>query len=86
MEEIVFRDAKEAQEGIGLEASSPRIQRGLKQAGEFWRAEDGGAADFRGSVMENFAGDQAACTAVRNWIWADQTSRPIASSFSRFSS
>ncbi len=41
------------------EGQRPRIQRGLKQAGEYWRAEDGDATVFAGFVRENFAGDQA---------------------------
>jgi predicted neuraminidase len=36
-----------------------RLRRGLKQVGEFWRAEDGDAAVFEGFVRRNFAGDQA---------------------------
>ncbi len=36
----------------------PRIQRGLKQVAEFWRAEDGDPATFEAYVRENFAGDQ----------------------------
>ncbi|MBI5388653.1 MAG: hypothetical protein HZA90_28665 [Verrucomicrobia bacterium] len=34
-----------------------RAQRGLRQAGQFWRAEDGGAAVFEAFARENFAGD-----------------------------
>jgi hypothetical protein len=37
-----------------------RIERGLKQVGEFWRAEDGGAPEFEAFVRSNFAGDRAA--------------------------
>jgi hypothetical protein len=35
-----------------------RIQRGLKQVAEFWRAEDGDPATFEAYVRENFAGDE----------------------------
>jgi hypothetical protein len=40
------------------EQQRPRIQRGLKQVAEFWRAEDGDQAAFEGHVRQNFAGDQ----------------------------
>jgi hypothetical protein len=36
-----------------------RLHRGLQQAEEFWRPEDGGAAEFEDFVRSNFAGDQA---------------------------
>src|SRR5215471_14658431 len=39
------------------EAARPRLQRGLKQVAEFWRAEDGDAAGFEAFVRESFAGD-----------------------------
>jgi hypothetical protein len=42
------------------EAERGRLVRGLKQAGEFWRAEDGDRAAFEDFVRHNFAGDQAA--------------------------
>jgi hypothetical protein len=35
-----------------------RVERGLRQVAEFWRAEDGDAAAFEGFVSTNFAGDQ----------------------------
>jgi len=41
------------------ENQKPRLQRGLQQAGRFWRAEDGDAAAFEAFVRKNFAGDQA---------------------------
>lgn len=41
------------------EAQRPAIQRGLRQAAAFWRAEDGTAADFETFARENFAGDKA---------------------------
>jgi len=37
----------------------PRLERGLHQVAEFWRAEDGDAAAFEQFVRTNFAGDQA---------------------------
>ena len=40
------------------EAQRERVRRGLKQVGEFWRAEDGDQADFESFVRANFAGDQ----------------------------
>ncbi|MFB3825736.1 MAG: hypothetical protein ACE15B_03170 [Bryobacteraceae bacterium] len=42
------------------ESQRPRVQRGLKQVSEFWRASDGGAAVFEEFVRGNFAGDQKA--------------------------
>jgi hypothetical protein len=41
------------------EAQRPRIQRGLAQVAEFWRAEDGDESAFDAFVTSNFAGDQA---------------------------
>ncbi|MFN0156787.1 MAG: hypothetical protein ACKVRP_01795 [Bacteroidota bacterium] len=35
-----------------------RIQKGLRQVADFWRAEDGDATAFSEFVMANFAGDQ----------------------------
>ncbi len=40
------------------DAQRERIQRGLKQVGEFWRAEDGDQTAFEAFVRANFAGDQ----------------------------
>jgi len=40
-------------------AQQARIERGLKQVAEFWRAEDGDAGVFESFVQANFAGDQA---------------------------
>ncbi len=40
------------------EGQRARLQRGLKQAGEFWRAEDGNQQVFEEFVRANFAGDQ----------------------------
>ena len=42
------------------ETQRPRIQRGLKQAGGFWRAEDGSTADFEAFARAQFAGDAKA--------------------------
>lgn len=41
------------------EAQKPRVQRGLHQVQEFWRAGDGDAAVFEEFVLANFSGDQA---------------------------
>jgi len=46
------------------EAQRPRIQRGLKQVADFWRAEDGDAAAFEDCVRTNFAGDQTTLDAL----------------------
>ncbi len=55
------------QAASGLEASlieqygegqRDRIQQGLRQVGDFWRAEDGDQAAFEDFVQTNFAGDQ----------------------------
>ena len=46
------------------EGQRQRVQRGLKQASEFWRAEDGGASVFEAFVRGNFAGDQPALDAL----------------------
>ncbi len=42
------------------EPQRPRVERGLTQALEFWRTEDGDAGEFEAFVNLNFAGDQAA--------------------------
>ncbi len=42
------------------ESQRARIQRGLKQISEFWRASDGDQAAFEEFVGKNFAGDQTA--------------------------
>ncbi len=41
------------------EGQRGRIERGLRQAGQFWRSEDGDGAEFESFARENFAGDQA---------------------------
>lgn len=46
------------------EAQRPRVQRGLKQVAEFWRAEDGDQQTFEAFVRANFAGDQATLDAL----------------------
>jgi len=46
------------------EVQRPRIQRGLKQVADFWRAEDGDAAAFEDCVRTNFAGDQTTLDAL----------------------
>jgi len=48
------------------ESQKPRVQRGLKQVGEFWRAEDGDAAIFEDFTRTNFAGDQATLDTMFN--------------------
>jgi hypothetical protein len=48
------------------EGQHERIQRGLKQVSEFWRADDGKAADLEEFVGTNFAGDQAALDTMFN--------------------
>lgn len=40
------------------EAQRSRLQRGMKQVAQFWRAEDGGQAEFESLVRTHFAGDQ----------------------------
>jgi hypothetical protein len=42
------------------ESQRLRIQRGLKQASAFWRAEDGSAADFEAFARMHFAGNDKA--------------------------
>src|SRR5271165_971057 len=44
----------------------PRIQRGLHQMSEYWRAQDGAAAAFEEFVRTNFAGDAATLDAMFN--------------------
>jgi hypothetical protein len=48
------------------EAQRERLTRGLRQASEFWRQEDGDAAAFEEFVRANFAGDQAALDTMFN--------------------
>ena len=44
----------------------PRLDRGLHQVAEFWRAEDGDATVFEEFVRTNFAGDQATLDTMFN--------------------
>jgi hypothetical protein len=44
----------------------PRLERGLHQVAEFWRADDGDAAVFEDFVRTNFAGDQATLDTMFN--------------------
>ena len=43
-----------------------RIERGLRQVAQFWRAEDGNAASFEDFGSSNFAGDQATLDTMFN--------------------
>lgn len=45
-------------------ADTDRMERGVRQAGALWRAEDGNEADFKAFAMEYFAGDEADRTAL----------------------
>src|SRR5262245_24738157 len=47
-------------------AQLPRIERGLRQAAEFWREEDGDALAFEDFARANFAGDQATLDTIFN--------------------
>jgi hypothetical protein len=48
------------------EAQRSRIERGLRQVAQFWRAEDGDAAAFERFVTTNFAGDAQTLDALFN--------------------
>ena len=48
------------------ESQSARVQKGLKQVADFWRAEDGDAAAFEEFVRTNFAGDQTTLDVMFN--------------------
>jgi len=48
------------------EAQRARLQRGMKQVAQFWRAEDGDQAAFEELVRTHFAGDQQALDALFN--------------------
>ena len=48
------------------EGQRARVERGLRQVAEFWRAEDGDAAVFEEFVRANFAGDQATLDTMFN--------------------
>jgi hypothetical protein len=43
-----------------------RLQRGLRQVAEFWRADDGDAATFEDFVRSNFAGEQVTLDTMFN--------------------
>ncbi len=48
------------------ESQRARVQRGLHQAAEFWRAEDGDASAFDDFARANFAGDEATLDTMFN--------------------
>ncbi|MGB7845774.1 MAG: hypothetical protein WBL63_09185 [Candidatus Acidiferrum sp.] len=48
------------------EGQRPRVERGLRQVAEFWRAEDGDATVFEVFVRNNFAGDQGTLDTMFN--------------------
>ena len=48
------------------EAQRPRLQRGMKQVAQFWRAEDGDEAAFEDVVRTHFAGDATTLDALFN--------------------
>jgi hypothetical protein len=48
------------------EAQRARLQRGMKQVADFWRAEDGDQAAYEDLVRTHFAGDQASLDALFN--------------------
>jgi hypothetical protein len=48
------------------EAQKARLQRGMKQVAQFWRAEDGDQAAFEELVRTHFAGDAVALDALFN--------------------
>ncbi|HYT33104.1 MAG TPA: hypothetical protein VEO37_10950, partial [Thermoanaerobaculia bacterium] len=58
MNEAIVRLEKELTARYG-EAVRPRLSRGLKQAVQFWRPEDGDSAAFETFARANFAGEEA---------------------------
>ena len=48
------------------EAQRARLQRGMKQVAQFWRADDGDNAAFEELVRTHFAGDQVTLDALFN--------------------
>jgi len=48
------------------EGQRPRLQRGMRQVADFWRAEDGDRAAFEDLVRTHFAGDTATLDALFN--------------------
>jgi hypothetical protein len=72
-DEQVLPWMKESREKLGKELAAKygegqraRVERGLRQAGEFWSAEDGNRAAFEDFVRANFAGEQAALDTMFN--------------------
>ncbi len=57
MEKSVAGMKKSLLEKYG-DGQAERIERGLKQVADFWRSEDGDAAEFEAFVQRHFAGDQ----------------------------
>jgi hypothetical protein len=58
MNEAIARLERELTARYG-EAVRPRLSRGLKQAAQFWRPEDGDSVAFEAFARENFAGEEA---------------------------
>src|SRR6202047_4559559 len=56
-----------------------RLQRGLRQVAEFWRADDGDAATFEDFVRSNFAGEQVTLDTMFNRLESllEQLSGPM---------
>src|SRR5688500_20403294 len=48
------------------EGQKARLQRGIKQVAQFWRAEDGDQAAFENLIRTHFAGDQVTLDALFN--------------------
>src|SRR5690349_7650568 len=48
------------------EAQRARLQRGMKQVADFWRAEDGDQAAYEELIRTHFAGDAATLDALFN--------------------
>jgi hypothetical protein len=48
------------------DSQGARLQQGVHQVAEFWRAEDGGAAEFEDFIRTNFAGHQASLDTMFN--------------------
>ncbi len=58
MKETIARLERELTARYG-EAVQPHLSRGLKQAAQFWRPEDGDSAAFETFARANFAGEEA---------------------------
>ncbi len=52
--------------GTHGEDQRPRVERGLRQVADFWRADDGDRDAFEAFARRNFAGDQAALDVMFN--------------------